>query len=366
MMNFLDQFKQSMFGGRGNTQNIGIPFEEYQSAMRDKEDRIEKLIHEKEELIKKTTELETRAKLQKNLESLQMDKQRLAERLANPEKAYQDHSARFNLIGATLCDVATINLVGENRLNAALSSFVDMKYEEIDALIDEVEQAGILIQSKAAFAKGNVAEDAIRWHDAYAHYKRAYDLTGDIDALEGYARMAWHLGKYQESLELSEMQLSHAKETHGEESEQVAEVLNNLAVLHENLGQSVRAEPLYYQAIEIGRKTIGEDHPEFANRLNNLAGLYEAMGRYEDAEPLYRQSIEIDRKTIGEDHPDFATRLNNLGVLYYRQERFSEAADLLRQALAIQEAKLPEEHTDTEGTRGSLENLYTLHPELRD
>lgn len=324
MMNFLDQFKQSMFGGRGNTQNIGIPFEEYQSAMRDKEDRIEKLIHEKEELIKKTTELETRAKLQKNLESLQMDKQRLAERLANPEKAYQDHSARFNLIGATLCDVATINLVGENRLNAALSSFVDMKYEEIDALIDEVEQAGILIQSKAAFAKGNVAEDAIRWHDAYAHYKRAYDLTGDIDALEGYARMAWHLGKYQESLELSEMQLSHAKKTHGEESEQVAEVLNNLAVLHENLGQSVRAEPLYYQAIEIGRKTIGEDHP------------------------------------------DFATRLNNLGVLYYRQERFSEAADLLRQALAIQEAKLPEEHTDTEGTRGSLENLYTLHPELRD
>ena len=64
MMNFLDQFKESMFGGRGNTQNIGIPFEEYQSAMRDKEDRIEKLIHEKEELIKKTTELETRAKLQ--------------------------------------------------------------------------------------------------------------------------------------------------------------------------------------------------------------------------------------------------------------------------------------------------------------
>ena len=342
-------------------------------------------------------------------ESLHREIAELQQRIANPEDYIE---AALKTSDQTLERLTRLsNEVDADKLQQAKDAAKKLDFSEAEQIFNDIKNRNELAVQQSAAAEmglGDIAEQQVRWHDAYAHYKRAYGLTKDINALEGYSRMAWRLGKHQESLELDEIQLSHAKDTYGEESEQVAAALNNLALMHQNLGQFDKAESLYHQAIEITRKTIGEDHPSFAMRLNNLASLYWHMGRYEEAEPLYHQAIKITRKTIGEDHPDFAiglnnlaglyedmgryaeaeplfhqameidrkalgedhplfaTDLNNLGVLYYHQERFSEAVPLLRQALAIQEAKLPEGHPDTEGTRRSLEILYALHPELRD
>ncbi len=406
---------QTINDGSNNTQVTGdytlngITFEEHKKAIAEKDVKIEKLIEEKTRALQ-SAELSSDAiaSLTQELNELRDQHAALRKMIQDPVTAYREHKERETQIGNVLCDIGSYNALGHSRIQAALDDFNALEYQTVDDLFAEQERQGILIAFKSAMGRGLNAENAVRWHDAYAHYKRAYDLTGDIEALRGYARMAWHLGKHQQSLELCETQLSHAKVTYGEESEQVATTLNNLGILHQNLGQFDEAEPLYHQAIEIARKTIGEDHPyfarqlnnlaalyedmgryaeaeplyhqaiefgrrtsgedhpDFATRLNNLAGLYQAMGRYKEAEPLYHQAIEIDRKTLGEDHPNFAKRLNNIGFLYYSQERFSEAAPLLKQALAIREAKLPEGHADTEGTRQSLENLYAKHPELRD
>ena len=53
----------------------------------------------------------------------------------------------------------------------------------------------------------------------------------------------------------------------------------------------------------IREKVLGKNHPDVANSLNNLAVLYYELGKYAAAEPLYHRSLAIWGKTLGEDHP---------------------------------------------------------------
>ena len=90
--------------------------------------------------------------------------------------------------------------------------------------------------------------------------------------------------------------------------------LNNLAVLYKEMGDYVRAEPLYKQASSIWRSTRGEQHPNYATSLNNLAALYQKMGDYARAERLFRQSTDIEKSVLGEQHPSYANSLSNLAA----------------------------------------------------
>src|SRR5690349_23629624 len=68
----------------------------------------------------------------------------------------------------------------------------------------------------------------------------------------------------------------------------------------------------------------GRDHPDVAQSLNNLALLYVRQGRYAEAEPLHRRALAIREKALGRDHPDVAQSLNNLALLYVAQGRYTE------------------------------------------
>jgi tetratricopeptide (TPR) repeat protein len=45
--------------------------------------------------------------------------------------------------------------------------------------------------------------------------------------------------------------------------------------------------------LKIREKALGPEHPDVAESLNNLALLYEVQGKYVEAEPLYKQSLKI-------------------------------------------------------------------------
>ena len=99
------------------------------------------------------------------------------------------------------------------------------------------------------------------------------------------------------------------KQSLGEKHPDYATSLNNLAMLYQDMGDYVKAEPLFQKALEIYKQTLGEKHPDYAASLNNLALLYKSMGDYAKAEPLYRQALEIYKQALGEKHPDYATSL---------------------------------------------------------
>ncbi len=237
--------------------------------------------------------------------------------------------------------------VPQQQLEAAQQALYQGDRSLADALFAEIEQklAGqILLAAEAAYGRGKIAEHEIRWQDAYSHYKRATELSGEIDHLRAYARMTWRLAKGDEAVVAHEALRDLIAERSGTQSAAYATQLNNLAGVIDAQGRFAEAEELYQQALAIDRATIGEGHPDYATDLNNLAGVIDAQGRFVEAEELYQQALAIDRATIGEGHPDYAIHLNNLAGVIEAQGRFAEAEEFYQQALQILEDTLPSDH----------------------
>ncbi len=53
------------------------------------------------------------------------------------------------------------------------------------------------------------------------------------------------------------------------------------------------------RALAIREKALGPKHPDVAQSLNNLAVLYANLGDYARAEPLYQRALAIGGKTVG-------------------------------------------------------------------
>ncbi|MGB3188457.1 MAG: CHAT domain-containing protein, partial [Limnoraphis sp.] len=120
----------------------------------------------------------------------------------------------------------------------------------------------------------------------------------------------------------------------------VANSLNNLALLYSDQGRYDEAEPLYQRSLAIYEKALGGNHPDVANSLHNLALLYRDQGRYSEAEPLYQRSLAIREKALGENHPDVAQSLNNLALLYQVQGDTTQAINFLSRGLDVEEQNL--------------------------
>lgn len=365
---------QSITDGHHNTQVgrdftlNGITFDEFKQTIEEKDARIEELIADKTraDVLHELAEKD-REKLKQEVAELRSQHDALRNMMQNPQQAFRDHQARETQMGEILCDIGMQNAFGHNRIQAALNDFNALDYEAVDDLLAEAEQQGIQQAVKSAFGRGLNAENAVRWQDAYTHYKRAYYLDeGNIDALQSYARMTWLLHKGAEGVPLHERLRDWARVEYGAESAEYATQLNNLAALYKAQGRLNEAEPLYKEAVVILRAALPEGHPDIATDLNNLAGLYQAQGRLNEAEPLFQEALTICRIALPKGHPDIAQSLNNLAGLYRVQGRLSEAEPLYNEALAIRRAALPEGHPLIASSLNNLALLYKAQGRLNE
>lgn len=171
-------------------------------------------------------------------------------------------------------------------------------------------------------------------------------------------------GRYAEAEPLYLRSIAIHEKNRGKDTPDAASPLDNLASLYEKQGKYKQAERLHQKALELREKALGKDHPDVAISLNNLAFLYDAQGKYTDAEPLYSRSIAIDEKALGKDHPRLATGLNNLAALYYSQGKFDAAEPLLQRSLAIRKKALGNNHFDVASTLKNLAMLYSAEGKL--
>ena len=164
---------------------------------------------------------------------------------------------------------------------------------------------------------------------------------------------------YKRSLAIYEAKL-------GKDHPDVASTLNNLANVYELQGKYADAEAFYQRSLAIREKVHGPDHPAVAVSLNNLALLYDNQGRYSDAEPLYKRSLAIREKVLGPDHPDVGTAFNNLAQLYLTQGRYGDAELLIKRSLAIQEKALGTEHPEVARALNDLAEIYRTQGRYAD
>ncbi|BAU11184.1 hypothetical protein LEP3755_16770 [Leptolyngbya sp. NIES-3755] len=191
--------------------------------------------------------------------------------------------------------------------------------------------------------------------------RRECSISEDEDLIwvfVGVSRFYEGQGLYADAEPWFVASLKVSRSLFGGQHPNVANSLNNLALLYESQGRYEQAERLFLQALELRQALFGEQHPDIANSLNNLALLYESQGQFDQAEQLCLQALELYRSLLGEQHPSVATTLNNLAALYQLQGRFDQAEPLLLQALEIRQALLGEQHLDVAISLNNLALLY--------
>jgi hypothetical protein len=77
-------------------------------------------------------------------------------------------------------------------------------------------------------------------------------------------------------------------------------------------GDLASADELLRRAAGIQEAELGPLHPDLANTLNNLAVVAEKAGRLGDAETFYRRAVAIASASLPADHPMIAASRNNL------------------------------------------------------
>jgi CHAT domain-containing protein/tetratricopeptide (TPR) repeat protein len=157
---------------------------------------------------------------------------------------------------------------------------------------------------------------------------------------------------------LAERSLALREKVRGPRHPDLAESLNNLAMLYQAQGAYAKAEPLYLRALDLREETLGAMHPDVAESLNNLAMLYHAQGAYAKAEPLHIRALAIREKALGAMHPAVANSLNNLGLLYQEQGAYAKAEPLHLRALDIHERVLGAMHPHVAQSLNNLAVLY--------
>lgn len=323
--------------------SYGISFEKYKADLAEKEYEIRQLlvnvaIGEKEEhtLLIQLAEIE-----QNHLDV---------------ETSYQTHIKKLQERITRLDRL--VGQVPHRLIEEAKQALASGDNQEADQLFSQVEDAAephIAAAAEAAYQRGELAENDIRYSDASLYYVRATQLFPDspvyLNAAGGVYKT---LGDYDHAIGYYERALVISLKAVGEERASVALYRNNLGSAWKAKGDYDQAISYYQQALGTSLETYGKDNAAVTACRNNLGSAWQAKGEYDQAINYYQQALTSNLKTFGEEHPWVASGRNNLGSVWYDKGDYDQAIDFFSQALASDLKSFGKEHPHVAIDRNNL------------
>jgi len=126
-----------------------------------------------------------------------------------------------------------------------------------------------------------------------------------------------------------------ARKLWGDDSLQLADSLQNLALVRDNLSKVSETEPMLREVVRLRKKLLPKDDPAIATAIHGLANNLHSQGRHAEAETMQREALALRRKLVGIDDGGLASSIGLLAMMLRDQGRLAEAEPLYREALAI-------------------------------
>jgi tetratricopeptide (TPR) repeat protein len=323
---------------------IGLTLQQYETGLKRREKEVET------RFVK--AQANDRQHLEDQLHAIQVH-------LQDTKQSYQEHIEDLIKRIAQLESIR--GQVPDELLSQTQQALADGDTEQVDRLLHQMETQTAnadKVTAEANYQRCQIAEDEIRYRQAFTLCQRAVQLAPDrTDYLSNLADLAHTLGEYEKAVEYYEQALASYLNTYEENHPGVAISRNNLGATWDSLGKYKKAIGYYEQALASDLKTYGEDHPDVAIDRNNLGMAWLALGEYKKAIVYLEQALASDLKTYGEDHPQVATYQNNLGGAWHALGEYQKANDYLEQALAGFEKTLGANHPNTRGVRANYQQL---------
>lgn len=160
-----------------------------------------------------------------------------------------------------------------------------------------------------------------------------------------YGALLLEVGRLQEAEYRFRLALQGLEQTLGPNHPDLSGALNNLALVLQQRGDLLAAQPLYERSLAIERAAFGDDHLQLAGIQHNLGILHLVRGDLDGAKRWLERSLAIKERDLGALHPSLAVTLDKLAVVLELQGDPAGAEALLRRSLAIRETLGPE-HPD--------------------
>ncbi len=239
---------------------------------------------------------------------------------------------------------------------AYFDAFVD-RMTDAQVRADVVQRAEI-VRARVALARGD-AEQAQR--------RLAALPTAGLSDLD--RRAAWM------ALGAAQRALGHDRDAHstwtrvlalveamrGDRHPDVAAVLNNLALIHLDDGDSAGAETLLVRAESLTlAASQGQRTALLATIATNRGWSARLDRRFDDARHQLERALEIGRATLGPRHPSLAYALDQLGGLEREQGHYDAALERFAQAGELRDASLGVNHPETASTLVGMARVFLL------
>lgn len=150
-----------------------------------------------------------------------------------------------------------------------------------------------------------------------------------------------------------ELRLVEFSDTHIE----VAGSYNNLGLIQSGINPS-EALLFYKKALNIYRTLYGEQHPSVANTINNIALVHNQMGRRTQALRDFENSRSIWKSLHPQGHPNEAFVLSNMGQIYRDLKSHEQALKFEKEALGIYKQNFGEKHPEVAGVYNLIGVVY--------
>ncbi len=217
-------------------------------------------------------------------------------------------------------------------------------------------QSAVQIVPQSARVHSFLAGSLIRarqWDEAIEHLNRAVGVLPDYVSAHLRLGVALHgKGRWQDAEATLQRALAIAEKAGGPEHPNVADSLNELAVLYAAQARAVgillpsaekdqteslrqKALALNQRALAIRERVLGPEHPFVAESLDHLASIYMDQRKFREAEAFFLRALAIRETALGRQHRLVAESLEHLAALLRATNRAADAAHVEGRASAI-------------------------------
>ncbi|CAG5081740.1 CHAT domain-containing protein [Parvicella tangerina] len=122
-----------------------------------------------------------------------------------------------------------------------------------------------------------------------------------------------------------------------------ANVLNNLGMCYNDLGNYVKAERNYFEALSI-HQSIDTNTIHYVAALGNLGRLYFDQADYEKSEQFYNRSQAIAEQVVGKASMEYVSNINSLANVMLYSQQFEKAIEYYEESLKYMEQAYSKDH----------------------
>jgi len=169
-------------------------------------------------------------------------------------------------------------------------------------------------------------------------------------------------GRYEDAEHALRRALELTLELRGSDHPDVGGAMSLLAELQFAMGNLEEAERGWREVIQLRRRILGGEHPALAWNLLCLCDLLvQRETETLEAESLCLEALNIQRQRLGPEHADIPQYLRGLARAQRLNGRHEEAEVCLREAAVILTAVYEEDHPETIETLNALDDVLRDH-----